>query len=80
MNLIDINDQVKEIKFPFQDRIKFWRSLELTDDYDFPGGQSSSSLSSSVDVDSNTDSPTDNDNDSNTDSPQNSDSDHSNSI
>jgi len=36
MNLIDINEQVKEIKFPFMDRVTFWKSLKLTDDYDFP--------------------------------------------
>lgn len=36
MNVIDINEKVREVKFPFQERLKFWESLNFSDDYTFP--------------------------------------------
>jgi len=50
MNLIDINEEVKEIKFPFMDRVAFWKSLKLTDDYDFPGSLISSRNEKTLDI------------------------------
>ncbi len=47
MNIIDINEQVKETKFPFLDRVDFWKSLGFSDDYDLPDSLLSTSNSNS---------------------------------